>query len=130
MALGFLEDIGISKDGVVGGFIGNAVGALFGPAAAGIGAVGGFVGGSIKSIKKKAYIAKEKAYNEAEDARIRSVMRDYGSQKQTMDTISAGFKRGKVGRGSAIPDPIADTSGFIGDGLDQGSGIPSTSGTF
>ena len=127
MAFGFLEDIGIKKDGLVGGAIGTVAGAFFGPAMQGIGQVAGFVGGTIKGIQKDKQAAQRKAFEDSENARIQSVMRGYMAQKQTEDTIAAGFKRNKTNTG--LPDPIAEAQGLMGEGL-QSMGDSGTAGTF
>jgi hypothetical protein len=127
MAFGFLEDIGIKKDGLVGTAIGTVAGAFFGPAMQGIGQAAGFVGGTIKGIQKDKAAAQQQAYDDSENARIQSVMRSYMAQKQTSDTIAAGFKRNKTNSG--LPDPIGEAQGLMGEGLQSmdGSG---TAGTF
>ena len=134
MAFGFIEDgfnklvTGDSESSMFSSAMkGAAIGMIGGPA--GI-VIGGYLGAQ-RGMQKDAQRAQQKAYEESEAARVRGVMRDYMSQKQTMDTIAAGFDRPKVGksRGSALPDPIAETSGYMGEGLSQIEGS-STSGTF
>ena len=61
-------------------------------------------------------------------------MREYNIMKQSEQNILAGFKRGRGSKKSSdspLPDPIADTSGFIGGGIPNGQAGPmGTSGTF
>ena len=107
--------IGASIGSIVPG-AGTAIGAGIG---AGIGFLaGGFIGGDVNA-KQKA--AQEEAFRQAEKVRIGGVLREFGKQQQAASIVASGFKKSEGGKSSkttgVIPDPIADTSGFIGGGV-------------
>lgn len=114
-----------STTGAAGGAgTGASIGTAFAPGigtaiGAGIGFIAGGIIGGIGESKQED--AERKARRDAERTRINSVLREFGAQQQAAATAVSGAKRAEGSKSSktdsVIPDPIADTSGFIGGGV-------------
>lgn len=105
-----------------GGVSGAAIGTIIAPGVGTIigGAIGLAVGGIFGSRQKK---ARQQAEEEAEQARIRQVMRSFGAQQQRAQTVAAAANRPRSTSQNS-------ESGMIGEALSSGTSPKTTSGTF
>jgi len=134
--------MGQSDDEVEGAYSGAATGALTGaavagPVGAGAGAlIGGLIGLSMSSRSKK---ARQKAEREMQDARVKSIFREFGAKQQADLLVQANLSRANSNNNtSKTPTQSALAAGgtnnptmpqgFIGANIQ--SNQPSTAGTF